>query len=65
VVRRAALWFTAARLLIALRITIWCGSAVWITWRRVVWGVAWRVSLGWLIGAAVAALMAVLPVYWD
>lgn len=50
---RAALWFTAARLLISLRVAIWCGSAVW------------RVVLVWLIAAAVAALLAVLPVYWD
>ena len=50
---RAALWFTAARLLISLRVAIWCGSAVW------------RAVLAWLIAAAVAALLAVLPVYWD
>ena len=50
---RAALWLTAARLLIALRVSIWCGGAMW------------RAVLAWLIAAAVAALLAVLPVYWD
>lgn len=50
---RAALWFTAARLLIALRVAIWYGSAVWHS------------VLVWLIGAAVAVLLAVPPVYWD
>lgn len=50
---RVALWFAGARLLIALLVAIWCGSAVW------------RAVLVWLIAAAVAALLAVLPVYWD
>ena len=50
---RAALWFAGARLLIALRVAIWCGSAVW------------RVVLAWLIAVAVAVLLAGFPVYWD
>ena len=43
---RVALWFAAARLLIALLVAIWCDSAVW------------GAVLVWLIVAAAAVLLA-------